>query len=163
MRCSIRRVQLVGRPVEREHGRRQAHLLAPEPVGVGAQARAAVRQLERPDDALAVVRVDRRCCPRIAERERPRARRAPPSSYRCSLASADHRIDARRESQVDEHGAQIKPAATDRIGGRPRSQLVDRRVCQGRVLGDGATVVERPDADEAVRGPLRLGGRWAAR
>ena len=167
VRCSIRRVQLVARPVEREHARRHAQLLAPQPVGLGAQARAAARELERRARRAGGRSGGSRAAARGSRRASSACAAVAPLAVvqRSSTAARTRRSTRGGRAQVDERRAQVEPGAAGRgSASAPRARTSSIAACASAAYSPTEPdVVERPDADEAVRRPRHARRRvgWA--
>ena len=144
-------LQDAARDVEPEDDRRQARFGGPEPVSVRAQRRSELGELQCAHHATAVIRMKPRCGVRIALREdgvralgpEPVVGALPPRSLLLRRG--------RWKAQLCERGAKVEAgAAGDDRGPAVVDQLVDRCVRQAGVVGDGALVVQRPDATRRV-------------
>ena len=144
------------RDVEAEDQRRVAGLLAPEPVARGCERPARLVQLQGADDSPAVVGVDGLRRLRIALGESGVRLLGPEPVVEALPALAGAGRWCRRELEVGERSAEIEARAADDDRRAPLGErAVDGLVCEALILGDGAFVVERPDADERGR-PIGL-------
>jgi hypothetical protein len=137
------------RDVETDHERRVPRLAGPEPVARRRERLADLGELERTDDAAAVVRVHRRGRVRIEPREQ-RVRGLGTRlvvMLRPALASTGRR--RRGERELHEGCTEIEPGASYDHGRMARGEdFVDRGVGEWRVRPDRGLPVERPDPDE---------------
>src|SRR5579884_2511672 len=140
-------LELVLRHVEAHDDRRVPEARGPELRVVRAQRPPQLRELERADHALPVVRVDRSRT-RVALEQGPhRLRAVLVVEPRPALPSARGR--RRRQLELAERRPEVQAGAADHDRCLPgRERPVDRLLCERCVLADGGLVLERPDRDE---------------
>ena len=140
------------RNVEPHDERRPARLLRPEPVRSLDERAARLGHLERPHDAAAVVWVHGRSSDRIDRDER--RVRAPRVAVVAALPGPPRLlVDRGRDLQVAERRAEVQAGTAGDDGDAPcLDDLVDRRVREVGVLGDGHVLVEISNGHEPGRG-----------
>ena len=129
-----------------------AHLPAPEPSFARGKRRPRIRDLQRSHDAPAVVRVDPCRCVGIALRESLVGGLRTDGVILALPALAGTGRRRRRQVELDERSAQVQAGSADHDGRYSlRQRVVDRAMCELRVLADGRLVVQRPNTYELCR------------
>ena len=125
---------------------------------------ALVEQLQRPDDALAVVGVDLRGRPRRAFGEEC-VQGSRPAALELGLPALAHPLRRRRaQVELGERGAEVQAGAPDHDRAAPGGeQVVDLGVCELGVLAGAEGGVQRHQRQQPVLEQRPLGRRGGAR